>query len=80
MANFIAIYGSVALLAAVLGGVIAAMKRRDVSYWMTMCLLFPPALLVLLLMQSNKGPRPKRASWDEQEAREMGRDDADRVI
>lgn len=80
MAKFIAIYGSVALLAAVLGGVFAAVKRRDVSYWMTACLLFPPAFVVLLLMQSNKGPRPKRPSWDEQEARDMGRDDADRVV
>lgn len=76
MAKFIAIYGSVALLAAVLGGILAAFKRRDVQFWITFCLLFPPALFVLFVMQSNSGPaRPKRPSWDEQEAKEMGRDD-----
>lgn len=80
MAKFIAIYGSVALLAAALAGIIAAVKRRDISYWMTVSLLFPPAIIILLLMQSNKGPRPKRASWDEQEARDLGRDDGDRVL
>lgn len=80
MATFIAIYGSVALLAAILGGIIAAVKRRDVSYWATVILLFPPAILILLLMQSNRGPRPRRESWDEQEAREAGRDDTDRVL
>lgn len=80
MATFIAIYGSVALLAAVLGGIIAAVKRRDVSYWMTIGLLLPPAIILLLLMKSNRSPPPRRESWDEQEAREMGRDDADRMV
>ncbi len=80
MAKFIAIYGSVALLAAAIAGIIAAVKRRDISYWMTVSLLFPPAIIILLIMQSNKGPRPKRASWDEQESRDLGREDGDRVL
>lgn len=80
MAQFIAIYGSVALVAAVLGGLIAALKRRDISYWMTVCLVFPPALFVLLMMQSNKGPRPRRPSWDEEDAREQASDGTDRVL
>ena len=80
MAKVIAIYGSVALLTAAIAGISAAVKRRDISYWMTVSLLFPPAIIILLIMQSNKGPRPKRASWDEQESRDLGREDGDRVL
>lgn len=80
MAKFIAIYGGLALICAILGGIVAAVKRRDVSYWMTVCLLLPPSIVMLAMMPKNKGIKPRRPSWDDQEAREYGTDDGDRVL
>ena len=79
MAKFIAIYGSLALICAVIGGITAAVKRRDVSYWMTVCLLLPPLLIVLAMMPRNRAPRARGESWDDQEAREYGQDDSDKA-
>jgi hypothetical protein len=67
MVKIIAIWGVVALLAAFLAGVIAGIKRRDHSFWAAWSFLFPPMLLLLLVMPSNKGPRPRRPGVDEQE-------------
>ena len=80
MAMFIAIYGSAMLLGGVIAGFVAYAKRRDVSYWMTMTFLFPPALLMLFLMSKNDGARPKRESLDAQEHRELRREDGDRIF
>lgn len=76
MATFVAIYGSIAFVAAVIAGLVAAIvKRRDWSYWATITLLFPPMLAVLLLMPKNPGPRPHRESLEDQESRQLARDD-----
>jgi hypothetical protein len=80
MAKFVAIYGSAMLIASVLAGLVAAMKRRDVSYWMTISFLFPPAIALLFLMGKNTGPRPRRESLEAQEHRELRRDDGDRIL
>jgi Na+/melibiose symporter-like transporter len=80
MAKFVAIYGSAMLIASVLAGLVAAMKRRDVSYWMTMSFLFPPAIVMLLLMAKNTGPRPRRESFEAEERRELRREDSDRIL
>jgi hypothetical protein len=67
MAKFIAIYGSLALICSVLAGIIAYVKRRDPSYWIAVSFLFPPALIMLLLMKKNTGPRPTRPSLDSED-------------
>ena len=80
MSTFIAIYGSFMFLAAAVAGVIAYLKRRDTSFWMTICFMFPPALLLLAVMPKNVGPRARREGFDAQEDRELKRDDGDRVF
>jgi ABC-type branched-subunit amino acid transport system permease subunit len=76
MAKFIAIYGSLALLAALVAAIIAGVvKRRDPSYWATVTLLFPPMLIVLFFMSKNAGPRARRESLDDQEHRQMSHEE-----
>ena len=67
MVKVIAIWGAAALVSAVLAGIIAGVKRRDHSFWAAWSFLFPPMLLILLVMPANKGPRPRRPGVDEQE-------------
>jgi hypothetical protein len=67
MAQFIAIYGSLAVLCSVLAGLIAYVKRRDPSYWIGTSFIFPPAVLMLLLMKKNTGARPIRPSLDSED-------------
>jgi hypothetical protein len=65
MVKVIAIWGLVSIACAVLAGILAGMKRRDHSFWAAWSFLFPPMLLLLLVMPANKGPRPRRPSVDE---------------
>jgi hypothetical protein len=67
----IAIWGLVAIAAAIIGGIVAGAKRRDHSFWAAWSFLFPPMLLILLVMPSNKGPRQRRPGLDELEQREV---------
>ena len=67
MVKFIAVWGVASIIAAFLAGILAGMKRRDHSFWAAWSFLFPPMLLILLVMPSNKGPRPRRPGIDEQE-------------
>jgi hypothetical protein len=69
MVRVIAIWGIVAVVASVLAGIVAGAKRRDHSFWAAWSFLVPPMLLILLVMPSNKGPRPRRPSIDEAEER-----------
>jgi hypothetical protein len=80
MVTFIAVYGSLMILSAALSGIVALFKRRDTSYWITASFLFPPALILLLLMPKNVRRLRRRETMDEQEARELRRDDGDRVF
>ncbi len=70
MAKVIAIWGIVAVASAIAAGIVAGAKRRDYSFWAAWSFLVPPVLLILLLMPSNKGPRPRRPSIDELENRQ----------
>jgi hypothetical protein len=80
MAEFFAIYGTAMLVASLIAGAIAGFwKNRDYSFWMTVCLLFPPALLLLLLMPKNTGARPRRPSLDEEEDRQLRAEERDRL-
>jgi hypothetical protein len=69
MPKVIAIWGLVAIASAIIAGIVAGTKRRNHSFWAAWSFLFPPMLLVLLLMPSNKGPRPHRPGLDELEER-----------
>jgi hypothetical protein len=70
MPKAIAIWGLVAIASALVGGIVAGIKRRDHSFWAAWSFLFPPMLLVLLLMPSNKGPRVRKPGLDELEDRQ----------
>jgi hypothetical protein len=69
MPTAIVIWGLVAIASAVVAGILAGAKRRDHSFWAAWSFLFPPMLLVLLLMPANKGPRPRKPGLDELEER-----------
>ena len=68
MVKWIAIWGMVSIAAAVLAGLVAGFKRLDHSFWAGWSFVFPPMLLLVLLVPRNKGPRVRRKSIDEQEA------------
>jgi hypothetical protein len=63
----IAIWGGVAISAACIAGIIAGIKRRDHSFWAAWSFLFPPMLLLLMVMPRNKAPRLRRPGLDELE-------------
>jgi uncharacterized membrane protein YfcA len=62
--KWIVVWGAVAMLSAVAGALIANYKRRDVSAWAAWCFIFPPLVIVLALLETNTGPRPRRPSLD----------------
>lgn len=63
--QWIVIWGGTAIAASALAALIAGLKNREYSSWMAWCFLFPPLILVLLLMPTNKGPRPRPPRLDE---------------
>ena len=65
MVRVIAVWGIVAIVSSILAAIVAGVKRRDHSFWAAWSFLVPPMLLILLVMPSNKGPRPRRPSIDE---------------
>ena len=67
MLEAITIWGLVAIVAAILGMIVAGIKRRDYSSWGFWCFLLPPLLLVLIVMPKNTGPRPRKRSLDEED-------------
>jgi hypothetical protein len=68
MVKVIAIWGAVAIAASLIALIVAGVKRRDHSFWGAWCFMFPPMLLVLLLMPSNQ-VRARRPTLDEEESR-----------
>jgi hypothetical protein len=68
MVKVIAFWGIISILCAFVAGIVAGLKRRDHSFWAAWSFLFPPMLLLLLCMRSNRGPRPRRPGLDELEA------------
>jgi len=69
MVRIIAYWGIAAIVASILAGILAGVKRRDHSFWAAWSFLFPPMLLLLLVIPSYKGPRLKRPGIDEIEER-----------
>jgi hypothetical protein len=64
---WIAIWGLVAVLASVVGGILAAARNRDHSSWAAWCFVLPPLLIVLALMPARKGARPRQPTLDEED-------------
>ena len=62
----IAIWGLVAIAAAVVAGIIASTKNRDHSFWFASTFVVPPLLVFLLFLPRLK-ERQKRRSIDEEE-------------
>ncbi len=60
----IVIWGLIAILTSLLAGIVAAIKNRDVSYWMGWSFILPPMVVALLLLPGLKEPRPPRRSDD----------------
>jgi hypothetical protein len=69
MVRIIAYWGITAIVSSILAAIVAGMKRRDHSFWAAWSFLFPPMLLILLVIPSYKGPRLRRPSLDEAEER-----------
>lgn len=63
--KWIVAWGVVAILAGIVGAFIANYKRRDPSTWAAWCFIFPPFLIVIMLLSTNTGPRARRPSFDQ---------------
>jgi hypothetical protein len=70
--ELIVIWGAVAVSASVLAVILAGYKNRDYSYWVAWSLLVPPAVVWLLFMPKNKGPRPRQPRLDDLDRRDNG--------
>ena len=65
--QIIAFWGIGSTLASLLGGIVAYRKRRDHSAWAAWCFVFPPLLLLVLLLRRNAGTRPRRPTLDDED-------------
>ncbi|MEZ5850601.1 MAG: hypothetical protein R3D68_08140 [Hyphomicrobiaceae bacterium] len=65
--QIIAVWGAIAIVSSVVGGVVAYAKRRDHSAWAAWCFLMPPLLLWVVLMPKNTGERPRKPTLDEED-------------
>lgn len=62
----ITVYLCSALVAGVLGGAVSQAKRRHPGYWMTLSFLFPPLVIILLLLPKGHGHHdPMREPGDD---------------
>ena len=61
---FIVFVTTIMILCGILGGVLAGLKNRDYSYWIAWTFLLPPSLIVLALLPTIKGDRPRRVTLD----------------
>jgi hypothetical protein len=68
MIKGIIIWGMVATISAIVAGFLAASKRRDHSSWAAWAFVFPPIVLVYLLVPKNKGEKHRQRTLDEEDA------------
>ena len=64
----IVIWGLVSITASLIAGIVAALKNRDVSYWMGWSFILPPMWIALLLIAPLKEPRPRRRTDDDDDS------------
>lgn len=65
--KYIALWGLVSIAAAIAGGIIASVKRRDHSAWAAWCFVLPPLVIVIALLPRNAGTLPPRRSMDDED-------------
>jgi hypothetical protein len=63
--KWIVIWGLCAFAGAAFAALLAGYKNRNYSTWMGWCFLFPPLVIVLLLLPTHHGPRPRQPRLDE---------------
>lgn len=68
MMKIVVLWAGIATIAMVLAGILAGAKNRDYSAWMAWSFVFPPALIVLMLLPKLKGRRPRQRTLDEEDA------------
>lgn len=66
--QYIVAWGVIAILSASAASIIAGVKNRDHSFWSAWSFILPPAVIVLLLLPTLKGPPPRRPTLDEEDA------------
>ncbi|MGI9410888.1 MAG: hypothetical protein ACR2OV_12495 [Hyphomicrobiaceae bacterium] len=59
--------GATMIVSAIIAGVLAGFKNRDVSFWVAWSFLFPPMAVVLAFMPRVTGRRPRRTTLDEED-------------
>lgn len=64
---YIVVIGALSVIGGILGALLAGMKNREYSFWTAWGFLFPPSVLVLLLLPKNAGPRPRKPTLDEED-------------
>jgi len=69
MVQVVVTWGLIAITSMLIGGLLAGLKKRDYSFWMAWSFIFPPAL-VLLLVLPGLAQRPRRRTLDEEDAEE----------
>jgi hypothetical protein len=67
--KWIVIWSAVAVLSAVVAGILAGVKNRNPSTWAAWAFLLPPVLVALVLLPRNRGPRSLTPSLDEEDRR-----------
>jgi hypothetical protein len=62
----ITIYLATSLFAGTVAGVVAPRKRRHHGFWTTGSFLFPPLLLILLVLPRGRYvPAPPQSEWED---------------
>ncbi len=66
--GWIVVWGVLALASTLAGGIIAYTKRRDHSFWAAWCFIFPPVILLLLMLPANQfREQPRRLDDEDRE-------------
>lgn len=69
MVKVVVTWGLIAITSMAIGGLLAGFKKRDYSFWMAWSFIFPP-VLVLLLLLPGLAQRPRRRTLDDEDAAE----------
>lgn len=67
MMKGVVIWGAVAFTAMALAGILAGIKNRNVNAWVAWGFIVPPSVLVLLMLPTRAGPRPRPRRLDDED-------------